>query len=301
MNRRVEEAVVVLRSEHAQSLAEIRREAEQAALADRERVARADARADRAEGRVEQLERELAATRELASQQAITDAFIDASGVMRMVMRGGATLSVQIAELPSLLAGIVSDQMRDALLTLGAQIDSQVARGLMRLGDAPKWLQTAVYRAGAVVTCYNGRVYELRDGVAGSIAQEPGHHPEVWARIGSGGMRVMKAKPAAVEAGDLFADAEAHFISDGVTTTLISARPLKQKDMERLNNALDAKMEARFRSTAAEIGEARAAANDAISGVAPYQEWLAKRQQQLERVIARLDDLDNLFDGGTGT
>ena len=238
MNRAITEACTVLRAEHAQALAEIRGQAEQ--------VQRSlEQRAERAETQAEQVQRDLEALRQTVAEPAVRTMLLDAEGVLHMVQRSGPTLAVRVLDLPERMAEAVAGAMAEAEPRLRADLDSHVARALQRLGDAPKWSRTAVYGSGAVVSCYVGRVYALREGVKASISQEPGEHPDTWERIGSHGLRVMKAKPPELEPGDVFAEGEARFIHDGENTTLFVPRALKQSDLDRVIKPLQAEVRAR--------------------------------------------------------
>ena len=215
-----------------------------------------------------QVRRDVAEARELAGAPALRDALIDSEGALRLVQRNGDPLTVRLADLPALIAAAVAGQVDGAVAVLRSEMQSEVARGLQRLGAAPKWSKTAAYVAGDVVSLYNGRTYELRAGVKASIGSEPGEHPDVWERIGSHGFRVMRSRPDTPEPGDLFADAESHFVSDGETTTLFSQRQLKQSDVDRTVKPLAAQLQlvvARTGSTERGLEGVR----DTLSNVTP--------------------------------
>jgi hypothetical protein len=226
INQVIEDAIGVMRAEQAQALVVIRTEA---ANLQRE----LEQQRDRADARAEQLQRDLDATRELAAQPAISAALMDAAGVLHVVQRNGERLEVPIADLEAIVAARVSDALGEAELRFVARMDSQFAGALQRLGDAPRWSRMAIYKAGSVVSCYSGRTYVVRSGVAASMAQEPGDHPDVWERIGSHGIRVLKSKPEHLEPGDVFTEGESRFIFDGENTTLLVPRALKQSDLDR--------------------------------------------------------------------
>lgn len=222
----------------AQAVGEVRREVETIARSLQER-------ADRAEALAGQLQRDLAAARDELAEPAIRTVLMDADGVLHIVQRGGPPLSLRLVDLEDMMNAALSDAMTEAEPRLRAELQAHVARALQRLGDAPAWTRMAVYGPGAVVSCYVGRTYVLRDGIAASMAQEPGEHPDVWERIGSHGLRVMKSKPAQLEAGDVFTDGESRFIHDGQTTTLLVQRMLKQSDLDRMFKPLQAELRAK--------------------------------------------------------
>lgn len=233
-NEAIADACAALRAEQAQALSEIRRNAEQVARALEHQQQRAD-----------RLQRDLDASREAANEPAIRTALMDIDGALHIVQRSGPPLTVRIADLQALVDAKVAERMAEVESRFTAELNSHVARAMQRLGNAAPWLRTAFYGPGAVVTCYVGRVYALRDGIAASMAQEPGEHPEVWERIGSQGLRVMKSKPAQLEAGDVFTDGESRFIHDGQTTTLLVQRMLKQSDLDRMFKPLQAELRAK--------------------------------------------------------
>jgi hypothetical protein len=116
----------------------------------------------------------------------------------------------------------------------------------------------------------------------------------VWKRIGSAGMRVMKSKPAAIEPGDLFADAEAHFISDGVTTTLYSPKPFKRADAERMVNPVQAETRAVAARTAGierSLAEAIRVADEAAATAHRASEAAAVAVARAEKAISELNEL----------
>ena len=226
LGRALAECRAALRAEHAAALAELRREAAEVARA-------AGERAERAEARAEQLRQDIEVARALAAEPALREGLIDAEGVLRIVQRNGDTLSVRLAALPALVTAAAAQAVAQAAEAMRAELRSEVARGLQRLGAAPRWSRLSIYGPGAVVACYSGRTYVLRDGVAASMSQEPGEHPEVWERIGTHGLRVLKSKPQAPEPGDIYSEGESRFIHDGENTTLLVPRALKQSDLDR--------------------------------------------------------------------
>jgi hypothetical protein len=234
INEAIADACTALRQEHAQALEDVRRNA----TAQVEVARSLEQRCERAEARADQLQRDLDATREQAALSPITAAMMDAAGVLHVVMRSGERLEVRVADFDALVAARVSDALGQAELRFVARMDSQFAGALQRLGDAPRWSKTAVYRAGSVVSAYSGRTYVVRDGVAASVAHEPGDHPDVWERIGSHGIRVLKSRPEHLEPGDVFTEGESRFIFDGETTTLLVPRALKQSDLDRVVNSV---------------------------------------------------------------
>jgi hypothetical protein len=222
----MDESVAGLRAEAALALAQVRDEALEVQRSLEQRCERAEARAD-------QLQRDLEATRELAAQAPISTMLVDGAGDLHVVQRGGVTTTVTLAQLLVRVASEVSSSLGALGANLRDEICSRVALEVQRMGGAQRWSRTAFYGEGAVVSCYNGRTYELQAGTRASIAQEPGDHPEVWRRIGSHGLRVMKSKPATLEPGDVFTEAESRFISDGENTILFSPRAPKHSDIER--------------------------------------------------------------------
>jgi len=198
-----------------------------------------------------QIRRDLEAARTLAAEPVLREALIDAAGVLRLVQRNGATLSAPIVDLTGVIAAAVARGVAEAADGMRAELRAEIARGMQRAGNAPRWSKTALYSPGAIVSWHIGRVYELRAGVAGSMSQDPSEHPDVWERVGSAGFRVMKSKPDAHEPGDLFTDADSKFISDGENVTLLVARPVKQSEIERQHKALQAGQAANEREVAA--------------------------------------------------
>jgi hypothetical protein len=297
---------------------------------DAESVARSlTQRAEQAEARADLLQRDLDATREQAALSPITAAMMDAAGVLHVVMRSGERFEVRVADFDALVAARVSDALGEAELRFVARMDSQFAGALQRLGDAPRWSKTAVYRAGSVVSAYSGRTYVVRDGVQASVAHEPGDHPDVWERIGSHGIRVMKSRPEHLEPGDVFTEGESRFIFDGETTTLLVPRALKQSDLERVvkpaqslaQSAMDHSRATRsdlegLQSVVRSVGDA---ANDAGQASIENAAWIAtqgalavQRAEEaqvlvetvmpiidspaLQRVIDRVDDIEIVLD-----
>lgn len=193
--------------------------------------------------RVELLTRDLDATRTIADAPALRDVLIDSDGALRIVQRNGETLTAPLAALPAIAAAAVDRCFAEAEPRLSARLDAQVARHAMRMGDAPRWSSMAFYGPGAVVSCYSGRTYELREGIASSMSQEPGEHPDIWSRIGSHGLRVLKSKPATLQPGDTYAEDESRFITDGETTTLLVPKGVKASELKPIVAQLRANTE----------------------------------------------------------
>jgi HK97 family phage portal protein len=190
------------------------------------RVAATESRAERIEDAVDRVGA-------LASAPALLDATMSADGVLHLVQRSGPPLVVTLADLPALVAAAASSEVEKSEVRTVARVDAHVARALQELGLAPEWKPAAAYAPGAIVSCYIGRTYRLREGVRASIGQEPGEHADTWERLGVHGLRVLKSKPARLEAGDLFTEADARFVFDGVTTTLLAPKGVKPSDVER--------------------------------------------------------------------
>jgi hypothetical protein len=222
INRRVAEEGAAIRAEHAQALEQVTRS-----------LAQQTERADR-------LQRELDAVRQAANAAPLHAAMLDRDGVLHIVQRNGETVRCAVADLQVIMGDAVARGMAEMRAEFGVEVQAAVARALQRLGDAPRWSKTAVYGPGAVVACYVGRTYALRDEVAASMAQEPGDHPDVWERIGSHGLRVMKSRPAELQAGDCFTEGESRFIFDGQSAVLWVPRALKQSEVERYTKAAQA-------------------------------------------------------------
>jgi len=226
INEAIALGCAAVREACARELADVRRSTA-------EELAAVRAHAQRADERAEALQRELDATRELAAQAPIQTMLVDAVGDLHVVQRGGVTTTANLAALGTRIAAAVDSGVGALGASLRAEVGAHVAREVMRFGSAPRWSRSAFYGEGAVVSCYNGRTYELAPGTRASIAQEPGEHPEVWQRIGSHGLRVMKSKPAVPEPGDVYTEGESRFIFDGETTTLFVPRATKQSDIDR--------------------------------------------------------------------
>jgi len=315
MTQVIDDAVGVLRTEHAQALDVMRRDHEQ-------QVADLVQRVERATASLVQVQRDLDAVRATAAQSPISAILVDGAGELHVVQRDGTKATANLDGVARRIEDNITTQADLLRTDLRAEIVAHVAREVMRLGSAPKWSRTAFYGEGAVVSHYVGRTYELREGVRASMAQEPGEHPEVWQRIGSHGLRVMKSKPAALEAGDVFTEAESKFISDGETTTLLVARSPKHSDIERgvrpayalAQAAMDTATQAR---TLAEGHEPRlesverTAANSstwiveegdaAVLRSATTEAWAANRallidSPALARIVERADEIDTMLD-----
>jgi len=310
VNRRVDEAVGLMRSEQAQALERAREQAEQDRREFAEQVAQSVARAERAEARLDQVQRDLDAARELAALPSIAAAVMDASGVLHIVMRNGARVEARIADLDSLVENRVSRALDEAELRFIARMDSTMHEAMQRLGNAPKWTRLAVYRAGSVVSCYMGRTYVVRAGVAASMAQEPGLCPEVWERIGSHGLRVMKSKPDNLEVGDVYKEGESLFIFDGETSYLFVPRGLKQSDLDRqikpthalAQSAHDKALGVERRCDAWEprLDHTERAANDAQAWIATEGDEAVMRSAQTQAWIdVRAPLIDGMLDEGT--
>ncbi|HXD04881.1 MAG TPA: hypothetical protein VN680_02450 [Burkholderiaceae bacterium] len=222
----VDDAVTTLRQEHAQALEGVRRAHDQVVAGLSQRIERGDARA-------EQLQRDLDAARQLADEPGLRTALMDTEGTLHLVQRAGPPLVVRIADLRQLVANAVAEAVAEVERAATIRLDAQVARAIQDLGLAPQWSPVAAYAAGDVVSCYVGRTYRLGGAVKASIGQEPGEHPGAWERIGSHGLRVHKSKPAHLQAGDVFTEADARFIFDGVATTLLSPKGVKHSEVER--------------------------------------------------------------------
>jgi hypothetical protein len=316
----VEEACAAVRADFTQRLEAVARDAES--------VGRAlEQRAERAEAQSAQLQRDLDVMREQAALSPITAALMDASGVLHVVMRSGDRFEVRVADFDDLVAARVSDALGEAELRFVARMDSQFAGALQRLGDAPRWTRTAVYRAGTVVSFYSGRTYVVRAGVPASMGQEPGEHPEVWERIGSHGIRVMKSRPENLEPGDVFTEGESRFIFDGETITLLVPRALKQSDLDRFVKPQTAlgqsnadrltAIERRFDALEPRLDRTERAANDAQAWIVREGDEAVMRSAQalawqenraafidspaLQRIVDRADDIDTMLDQGTGS
>lgn len=290
----------------AQACATVREELTQrldAVASEAESVGRSlQQRAERAETRADQLQRDLDAARELAAQPAITAALMDAGGVLHVVQRNGERIEVRVADFEALVAARVSEALGEAELRFVARMDSQFAGALQRLGDAPRWSRTAFYRAGSVVSAYSGRTYVVRSGVTATVAQEPGDHPEIWERIGSHGIRVLKSRPENLEPGDVFTEGESRFIFDGENITLLVPRALKQSDLDRVvssakslaQSAMDHSRATRsdlegLQSVVRSVGDA---ANDAGQAATRSAAWIAtegaavvQRSEETEAVV----------------
>jgi hypothetical protein len=295
INEAIADACTALRQEHAQALAEVRRDA----TAQVEVARSLEQRCERAEGRAEQLQRDLDAVRELASQDPITAMLVDAAGDLTIVQRSGVTTKATLSGLVDRIAeqvGTGIDGLRD---DLRADATAQVAREVMRMGGAPRWSRTAFYGEGAVVSCYGGRTYELAPGVRSSMAQEPGDHPQVWNRIGSHGLRVLKSKPANIEPLDLFTDAESKFISDGETTALLVARAPKPSEVKAAatlaQSALDAATQAQ-RDAANNRAWIEAEGEATVQRSVITAEWVRQRAEDIDAI---LDPDLPLAEGGT--
>jgi 16S rRNA G527 N7-methylase RsmG len=297
INDAIGRACAAVRGEFAQEVTTLRREGET--------VARAlEQRCNCAETHAQQLQRDLDAARELAGQPGILRALVDADGVLHVVQRNGETLTVPISDLQRQVAAAVSDRAAEAEERMGARLDAHIARALQRLGDAPAWARAAVYGPEAVVSCYVGRTYGLRAGVKASLGQEPGDHPDVWERIGSHGLRVMKAKPAALEAGDVFTEGDSRFIHDGTNTTLLVARALRQADLERVVRPLQAELRAVAElagSLRRDVDDVRPVVQRAEKAANESHAWCISRALMIDspalaRIVERADELDELLD-----
>jgi len=302
VSRAIGEACALLRSEQSQVIDGMRRESEQVTRSLEQRCDRAEARADRAEAQVGALQRELEAVRELASAPALKDGVIDSAGALRLVQRNGDTLAVRMADLPALIVAAVADRFVGVEQRLTERQDEQVTRALQRLGDAPKWDRTAVYRDGAVVACYSGRTYVLRDGKA-SMGQEPGEHPELWQRIGSHGLRALKAKPEHPEPGDLYAEGDSRFLYDGEATTLLVPRALKQSDLERMVRPLQVELRVLAELAGGlrrDVDEVRPVVQRAAQDANASRAWCDSRKATIDspalaRILERINELDELL------
>lgn len=259
----------------------------------------------RSEERADQLQRDLDAAREEAGVPAISAVLVDSDGELNIVQRSGTTK----ANLRPLLQRM-AEEVKRAVAALGGEVRGEtvahVTREALRLGGAQNWSRTAFYGPGSVVSCYVGRTYELREGIAASMAQEPGEHPEVWRRIGSHGLRVMKSKPEALEPGDWFTEGDARFIHDGQTTTLFVPRMLKQADIDRPFKAANANATAALEhaQVARRTAEGLAPRVDRIERTAANAErWIAEegaeavlRSATTERWVSeRAEELDTLL------
>jgi hypothetical protein len=235
-------------------------------------------RCEHLEAQDAQLQRDLKAAREQLAEPPIVAAVMDAEGVLHLVQRNGERLTVPLADFAPLVAAAVDAWAGQAEQRLGARLDGEVARGMQRLGDAPRWNRTDGYAEGAVVTCYAGRTYVLRAGIRASVGQEPGECPDVWERIGSHGLRVMKAKPAAPEPGDIFTEGESRFIHDGESTTLLVPRSLKQSDLERAVKPLQVETRA--------LAEVAGGVRRDVDGMRPVLERAAQAANDARNWIA---------------
>lgn len=308
-----------LRAEQAAATRELREEHEQVRRSLEQSNREAQARADR-------LQQEVDETRELLKQPAILGLMVDADGVLHMVQRDGTTLTVRLADEAQRIEAAVTQRCAEIEARMREEIDGRVGRALQEMGLAPDWSRVAAYTAGDVVSCYAGRTYRLASGVKASMGQEPGEHPEVWQRIGSHGVRVHKAKPATLQPGDLFTEADARFFHDGITTTMLSPKGIKTSDIERAVKPVHEMA----RNTAAELRSVRSAveglatvaraasqaANDARAWIASEgdaavvrsaqtQAWCDHRAELIDapalaRIVERADEIDTLLDLGAG-
>jgi hypothetical protein len=315
----ISEATATLRREQDDALATVRRHCDNALQAVIER-------AQRAEMLAEQLQRDLEVVRARADEPPLRDALLDAEGVVHLVLRGGDTVRIRMPDVRGMVAAEVARSAGEAESRHLELIRAEVARGMHQLGLAPPWKKVAAYGPGALVSCYIGRTYRLRDGVQASIGQEPGDHPEVWERIGSFGLRVLKSKPAELAPGDVFAESDARFIHDGVITTLLSPKAIKLTDVERglkpvhgtAQAALDAvqRAEQRLDELSGAVRRTTEAANEATTWIQregqPAAEQAARAHALAEnsalliespamrRIVDRADEIDDLLDREAG-
>jgi hypothetical protein len=154
---------------------------------------------------------------------------IDAEGTLHLVQRSGARLEARLPNIGGLVAAGVA-AMREEVR---AEVHANVARSFEIFANAPAWSATTVYTEGQTVQAHVGRTYRVRLGVKATLGQAPGDHPEQWERIGTGGFRVLKSRPEALEPGDVFTENDARFLHDGAQTVLFVPKGAKVSDIER--------------------------------------------------------------------
>lgn len=282
---------------HAAQIAELQRSsaAEVATLRDELSAARHQQELDG---------QELRALRALATDP-IAAVMFDAEGLLQVVQRNGTRHEArprEVPDVPALVEEAVAsarDQISEGLLT---ELQAAVARCFELHFNAPAWSATAVYTEGQVVQSYVGRSYRLRAGIKASIGQEPGEHPEQWERLGTGGFRVFKSKPAAPQPGDVFTEAESRFMHDGSATILFVPKAPKVSDIERAVKAphgLAQTAAAQVREVAGQLGDLMqdvqrglAAANDASEHSIQALASTEQLRAEIEALRRRLDEID---------
>jgi hypothetical protein len=234
-------------------------------------------------GRADRLE----AANDRTAEAPIADLSLDANNVLRLVQRSGEPLT---ARLPNVHEA-VREAVAGAGATLRAELEGQLAIAVARSFDArhtpARWSADTVYTEGQIVDAYIGRTYRVRAGVAATIGQAPGDHPEQWERLGTLGLRVFKHRPAVLEPGDTFTEAESRFLHDGEATILFVPRAAKVSDIERAvkgPHALAQDAQAQLRDQAVRL---EAIARDARAGE-------DARHDADERTIAALSQLDEV-------
>jgi HK97 family phage portal protein len=249
-------------------------------------------------GRTQRLE----AVAERPGVEPIADFSLDAEGLLHLVPRTGPPLT---ARLPNVVE-MVRQAAEATASALRADLEAQLAVAVARNFDArhtpPRWEAQTVYTEGQIVDAYIGRTYRVRAGVAATIGQEPGDHPEQWERLGSLGLRVFKHRPATLQPGDTFTEAESRFLHDGESTILFVPRAAKVSDIERAvkgPHALAQDAQAQLRDQAARL---EAVARDARASAASTQDaderailalaQIEQLREHLEALQRRVSDVE---------
>lgn len=249
------------------------------------------------EHRRELVQRDLAALREAVGAGPVLAFSRDADGAVSLLQRYGPPCPLPLPD--------VAEAVRVAVAALGealrAETHADVARTFELFCNAPAWSATAVYTAGDMVQTDIGRTFRVRAGVRAALGRSPGEDAEHWERVGTGGFRVLKARPEALEPGDWFTEHDARFLHDGAQTILFVPKAPKFSDLERaakgshgLAQATQAELREWVARMAAMLESAQrstSAANDAseIGAQALAQaEGVRRDLEALERRVAAL-------------
>lgn len=215
---------------------DLRREfAELAAVVQRAATAEAAALRERLSETSQKLELALQAVEVLRSE--VGDPVVafsrDAEGGVQLLQRHGPPRALPLPDVTAIATAAVEALgagLREALI---AEAHAQVARTFELFCNAPVWSEKAVYTEGQIVQTDVGRSYRVRQGIRATIGRVPGDDTEHWERLGTGGFRLLKSKPAALAPGDVFTEHDARFMHDGQTTILLVPKAAKVSDIER--------------------------------------------------------------------
>jgi len=193
----------------------------------------------------------------------------DADGAISLIQRNGPARALPLPDVAALVHAAVETLGAALREVLQAETHADVARTFEHYCNAPAWSETAVYTEGQIVQTDVGRTYRVRAGVRACLGRAPGDDAEHWERLGTGGFRVFKSKPSALQPGDVFTERDARFMHDGASTILFVPAAAKVSDIERAvkgphGMAQDAQAQLRDHAVRLEVvareGNARAAA-----------------------------------------